>query len=70
MQLVLSHAQDILSEIVSYKFATEKVPSFVLETQEYRAKMMLSDALSDGSMELFCNALQFLVDSPEILNSA
>jgi len=54
---------------------SEKVPSFVLETlvleaQEYRAKMMLSDVLSDGSMELFCDALQFLVDSPEILNSA
>jgi tetratricopeptide (TPR) repeat protein/uncharacterized membrane protein YgcG/predicted nucleotidyltransferase len=53
----------------------KKVPSFVLETlvleaQEYRAKMMLSDVLSDGSMELFCDALQFLVDSPEILNSA
>jgi hypothetical protein len=53
----------------------EKVPSFVLETlvleaQEYRAKMMLCDVLSDGSMELFCDALQFLVDSPEILNSA
>ena len=53
----------------------EKVPSFVLETlvleaQDYRSKIKLSDVLSDGSMELFCDALQLLVDSPQTLNSA
>jgi len=33
-------------------------------------KMQFSDSLSDGSIEIFCDALQLIVYSPQILNTS